>query len=103
MQATIAEVKDNVGKRIEDVVLHGNVPGRQDELLSKGDQMALKRCVLAAQRTNLPRYASLICFVHVCQLILAYHRRDSDRTYTASLPLFSGQAFVTLRPQHKQS
>jgi hypothetical protein len=44
-----------VGKRIEEVVLKGHVPGKDDDLLSKGDSMALKRCVLAAQRTNLPR------------------------------------------------
>ncbi|XP_076062252.1 glycogen [starch] synthase [Oratosquilla oratoria] len=53
LRDTIHDIQNKVGKRMYEICLRGDVPCG-DELLTKEDEVRLKRCIYAAQRDHLP-------------------------------------------------
>ncbi|XP_015795741.1 glycogen [starch] synthase [Tetranychus urticae] len=52
-RTTVEEVKDDIGSRLFEIALSGNMP-TGDQLLQSADIVKLKRCILSAQRSTLP-------------------------------------------------
>ena len=53
LKDTIEEIQKDMGKRIYETCLRGNLP-ENDSLLTKNDIVRLKRCIFAQGATNLP-------------------------------------------------
>ncbi|CAH1786075.1 unnamed protein product [Owenia fusiformis] len=53
LRDTIAQVQNNIGKRLFEICLRGHVP-EGDQILSQDDIVKMKRCIYSAQRTTLP-------------------------------------------------
>eukprot|EP00123_Amoebidium_parasiticum_P017692 comp23949_c0_seq1/m.42364 comp23949_c0_seq1/g.42364 ORF comp23949_c0_seq1/g.42364 comp23949_c0_seq1/m.42364 type:complete len:676 (-) comp23949_c0_seq1:335-2362(-) len=55
LRDTIVEIKDNFGNRLFDICQSGRMPDtKTDELISKDDEIKLKRCMFSYQRHSLP-------------------------------------------------
>jgi len=89
----VAAVQKDIGTRLFDVILRGDIPKGED-LLMKEDIVKLKRCIFAAQRSSLPPVCThnvleddkdpVLCSIRRCQLFNA--RTDRVKVHLKQLP-----------------
>lgn len=93
LRNTVVDIQTNMGKRVFEMCLKGNLP-RGDDVLQQDDIIKLKRCIYGAQRQSLPPISThnviddgndlILCNLRRCQLFNA----RSDRVKVIFHPEF---------------